>query len=46
VLAYIEGLGVIVKAENDPNAVADLAPLALRLVGADPAAVGRMAPTA
>lgn len=46
VLAFIEGLGVIIKAKNDPNAVADLAPLALRLVGADPAAVPVVAATA
>jgi TetR/AcrR family transcriptional repressor of nem operon len=41
ILAYIEGLAVIVKAKDDPNAVADLAPLALRLAGVDPATVRR-----
>jgi TetR/AcrR family transcriptional repressor of nem operon len=41
VLAFIEGLGVIIKAKDDPNAVADLLPLILRVAGADPAAVSR-----
>jgi TetR/AcrR family transcriptional regulator, transcriptional repressor for nem operon len=41
ILAYIEGLAVIIKAKDDPNAVADLAPLALRLAGVDPASVRR-----
>ena len=36
-LAFIEGLGVLIKAKDDPRAAADLMPLALRLVGADPA---------
>jgi TetR/AcrR family transcriptional repressor of nem operon len=40
-LAYIEGLGVIIKAKDDPNAVADLLPLILRLAGVDPATVKR-----
>jgi TetR/AcrR family transcriptional repressor of nem operon len=40
-LAYIEGLGVLIKAHDDPQAVADLAPLALRLAGGDPAASPR-----
>jgi TetR/AcrR family transcriptional repressor of nem operon len=39
VLAYIEGLGVLIKAKDDPRSAADLLPLALRLVGADPARV-------
>lgn len=38
-LAYIEGLGVLIKAKDDPQAAADLLPLALRLVGADPSRV-------
>jgi TetR/AcrR family transcriptional repressor of nem operon len=44
-LAFIEGLGVVIKAKDDPMAVADLLPLALRLVGADPARVPRAATT-
>jgi TetR/AcrR family transcriptional regulator, transcriptional repressor for nem operon len=36
-LAFVEGLGVLIKAKDDPSAVADLMPLALRLVGADAA---------
>jgi TetR/AcrR family transcriptional regulator, transcriptional repressor for nem operon len=36
-LAFVEGLGVLIKAKDDPRAAADLMPLALRLVGADPA---------
>jgi len=39
ILAYVEGLGVTIKAKDDPNAARDLLPLALRLAGADPAAV-------
>ncbi len=39
VLAYSEGLAVMMKAEDDPDVVRDLIPGALRLVGADPAAV-------
>ena len=38
-LAYIEGLSVMVRAADDPAPVADLVPLALRLVGADPDAL-------
>jgi TetR/AcrR family transcriptional repressor of nem operon len=38
-LAFIEGLGVLIKANDDPRSVADLLPLALRIVGADPASV-------
>jgi TetR/AcrR family transcriptional repressor of nem operon len=38
-LAFIEGLGVLIKAKDDPQAAADLLPLALRLVGADPSRV-------
>jgi len=38
-LAFIEGLGVLIKAEDDPRAVDDLVPLAFRLIGADPAAL-------
>lgn len=34
-LAYIEGLAVLVKTSNDTGAIAEIAPLALRLVGAD-----------
>jgi TetR/AcrR family transcriptional repressor of nem operon len=45
VLAYMEGLAVIIKAKNDPTVACDLVPLALRLVGGDPAAV-RGAPAA
>lgn len=45
-LAFIEGLGVLIKANDDPGAAADLLPLALRLVGADPARLTRTAPTA
>ena len=44
-LAFIEGLGVLIKAKDDPLAAADLLPLALRLVGADPARLPRTAPT-
>jgi TetR/AcrR family transcriptional regulator, transcriptional repressor for nem operon len=44
-LAFIEGLGVLIKANDDPRAAADLLPLALRLVGADPARLPRTAPT-
>ena len=44
-LAYIEGLGVLIKAKDDPRAAADLIPLALRLVGADPASLPRTAIT-
>jgi TetR/AcrR family transcriptional repressor of nem operon len=43
VLAFIEGLGVLIKAKDDPMAAADLLPLALRLAGADPASVPRTA---
>jgi len=32
---------VIIKARDDPQAVADLGPWCLRLAGADPAAVAR-----
>ncbi len=39
ILAYVEGLGVTIKAKDDPNAARDLLPMALRLAGADPAAV-------
>lgn len=46
VLAYMQGLGVVTKAKDDPRAVADLAPLALRLLGVDPAAVRRTAVSA
>jgi TetR/AcrR family transcriptional repressor of nem operon len=35
-LAYVEGLSVMAKTADDPTAVADLMPLALHLVGADP----------
>ncbi len=35
-VAYVEGLSVMVKTADDPAAVADIAPMALRLVGADP----------
>ncbi len=38
-LAYIEGLGVLIKAHDDPLSVEDILPLAFRLIGADPAAV-------
>ena len=44
-LAYIEGLGVLIKAEDDPHAVEDIVPLAFRLIGADPAAVPSPAAT-
>ena len=45
-LAFIEGLGVLIKAKDDPLAAADLLPLALRLAGADPARIpGRAAAT-
>jgi TetR/AcrR family transcriptional regulator, transcriptional repressor for nem operon len=44
-LAFIEGLGVVIKAKDDPMAVADMLPLALRLVGADPARLPRTATT-
>jgi TetR/AcrR family transcriptional repressor of nem operon len=44
-LAFIQGLGVLIKAKDDPLASADLLPLALRLVGADPARLPRTAPT-
>jgi TetR/AcrR family transcriptional regulator, transcriptional repressor for nem operon len=40
-LAFIEGLGVIIKAKDDPHAVTDLLPLILRLAGADPAKIER-----
>ena len=40
-LAFMEGLGVIIKAKDDPHAVTDLLPLILRLAGADPARVER-----
>ncbi|MDX6647740.1 MAG: TetR/AcrR family transcriptional regulator, transcriptional repressor for nem operon [Miltoncostaeaceae bacterium] len=43
ILAYIQGLGVVIKARDDPQAVADLGPMVLRLAGADPAAVARAA---
>jgi TetR/AcrR family transcriptional repressor of nem operon len=43
-LAFIEGLGVLIKANDDPGAAADLLPLALRLVGADPARLPRTVP--
>jgi TetR/AcrR family transcriptional repressor of nem operon len=45
-LAFIEGLGVLIKANDDPGTAADLLPMALRLVGADPARLPRTAPTA
>ncbi len=45
VLAFIEGLGVMIKAKDDPLSAADLLPLALRLAGADPARLPRTAPT-
>lgn len=38
-LAYVEGLSVLVKAKHDPRAVADLIPPAIRLAGGDPEAV-------
>jgi TetR/AcrR family transcriptional repressor of nem operon len=38
-LAFIEGLGVLIKANDDPHAVEDIVPLAFRLIGADPAAL-------
>jgi TetR/AcrR family transcriptional regulator, transcriptional repressor for nem operon len=41
ILAFIEGLGVLIKAKDDPRAVADLVPLALRLAGAGVPAVPR-----
>ena len=44
-LAFIEGLGVMIKAKDDPLAAADLLPLALRLVGADPARLPRTVTT-
>ena len=44
-LAFIEGLGVVIKAKDDPLAAADLLPFALRLAGADPARIPRTAPT-
>jgi hypothetical protein len=46
ILAYVEGLGVTIKAKDDPNAARDLIPLALRLAGADPVAVRETAATA
>jgi hypothetical protein len=46
ILAYVEGLGVTIKAKDDPNAARDLIPLALRLACADPAAVRETAATA
>jgi TetR/AcrR family transcriptional regulator, transcriptional repressor for nem operon len=43
-LAYVEGLAVLVKATDDPRDLADLIPLAIRLAGGDPEAVrGAMA---
>jgi TetR/AcrR family transcriptional repressor of nem operon len=44
-LAFIEGLGVLIKAKDDPLAAADLMPLALRLAGADAAQLPRTAST-
>ena len=44
-LAFIQGLGVLTKANDDPGVAADLLPVALRLVGADPARLPRTAPT-
>jgi TetR/AcrR family transcriptional regulator, transcriptional repressor for nem operon len=44
-LAFVEGLGVLIKAKDDPLAAADLAPLMLRLAGADPAQLPRTATT-
>lgn len=45
-LAFIEGLGVLIKAKDDPLAAADLLPLALRVAGADPSRIpGRAAAT-
>jgi TetR/AcrR family transcriptional repressor of nem operon len=41
ILAYVEGLGVIIKARDDPRAVADLIPMVLRLAGAGPDAIAR-----
>jgi TetR/AcrR family transcriptional repressor of nem operon len=35
-LAYLEGLSVMVRAAHDPDPVADIVPLAFRLIGADP----------
>ena len=35
-LTYIEGLSVMVRAAHDPDPVADLVPLAFRLIGAEP----------
>jgi TetR/AcrR family transcriptional repressor of nem operon len=35
-LAYVEGLSVLVKTADDPGVAADLIPMALRLIGADP----------
>jgi TetR/AcrR family transcriptional repressor of nem operon len=36
VLTYIEGLSVMVRAAHDPEPIADLVPLAFRLIGAEP----------
>ena len=45
-LAFIEGLGVLIKAKDAPLAAADLLPLALRGAGADPSRIpGRAAAT-
>jgi TetR/AcrR family transcriptional repressor of nem operon len=35
-LAYVEGLAVMVRSTHDPDPVADLVPLAFRLIGAEP----------
>jgi TetR/AcrR family transcriptional regulator, transcriptional repressor for nem operon len=45
ILAFIEGLGVVIKTKDDPMAAADLLPLVLRLAGADPAQLPRTATT-
>jgi TetR/AcrR family transcriptional repressor of nem operon len=39
ILAFIEGLGVVIKAKDDPMSVADIVPLALRLAGVEPSEI-------